>query len=286
MPGSLKKTAQTFLKRIGLYQRLKSSRLYDLYWSLADRTLLAGRNGEVGFYQRMLAGFQKGDLIFDVGANKGYKADIFLRLGARVVAVDPDDTNQQVLRQRFLQYRLAPKPVLIEGKAVSDSIGIMTLWIDAPGSAKNTLNPKWVDTLRNDEKRFGQHLNFTAEKKVETTTLDRLMEIHGTPFFIKIDVEGHEPSVLRGLKRPVPYLSFEVNLPEFKAEGTQCIQTLHAVFPAGEFNYATDCQHGMKLEKWLPQAEFIRACDQCQESTIEVFWRTNVRPGASSSFKN
>jgi hypothetical protein len=56
--------------------------------------------------------------------------------------VDPDEENQEALRQRFLKYRLTPKRVDIEDKAVSDAISIKTMWIDAPGSAMNTLDPR------------------------------------------------------------------------------------------------------------------------------------------------
>jgi len=90
MRASFKQWAQTFLKRIGLYQRIKSSCLYDFYWSIADRRLIDDRSTEVDFYRNTLEGFQPGDVIFDVGANEGQKTDIFLRLGAKVVAVEPD----------------------------------------------------------------------------------------------------------------------------------------------------------------------------------------------------
>jgi FkbM family methyltransferase len=273
----LKKFAQTFLRRVGLYQRLKSSFAYDFYWAFANQPLLEDRAKEVEFYKKTLQGFRKGNLIFDIGANAGYKTDIFLRLGARVVAVDPDDENQQVLRQRFLKYRLRPKRVDIEGKAVSDAIAIKTMFIDIPGSAKNTLNPKWVQTLRTDAKRFGQRLDFAGKKEVETVTLEKLIATHGIPFFIKIDVEGHEPSVLRGLNRPVPYLSFEVNLPEFKLEGLQCINILHEIAADGQFNYAVDCQRGLIVEQWMAQRQFTRLFEQCEEASVEVFWRTAVR---------
>jgi hypothetical protein len=105
--------------------------------------------------------------------------------------------------------------------AVSDSVGTHTMWVDAPGSAKNTLNPKWVDTLRTDAQRFGTTLQFAQELEVKTTTLEELFRIHGRPYYIKIDVEGHEPAVLKGLQSAVPYVSFEVNLPEFKPEAVQ-----------------------------------------------------------------
>ncbi len=271
----LKKFAQTFLRQVGLYQRLKSSFVYDFYWAFANQRLLEYRTREVGFYQRTLQGFRKGDLIFDIGANGGYKTDIFLRLGARVVAVDPDKANQEVLRQRFLKYRLTPKRVKIEGKAVSDAISIKTMWIDTPGSAKNTLSPKWVETLRTDSKRFGERLDFASKEQVETVTLEQLIATHGIPFFIKIDVEGHEASVLRGLNRPVPYLSFEVNLPEFKLEGLQCINILHEIAADGQFNYAVD-ERGPMLGNWMPCREFAGVMERCEAPSIEVFWRTSI----------
>src|SRR5690242_6305151 len=106
----VKTSVHNLLKRIELYERVKASSLYDLYWSIADHKVIAQRSAEVSFYRQLLNGFSKRDLIFDVGANHGSKSDIFLRLGARVVAVEPDETNQSILRQKFLTYRLHPKP--------------------------------------------------------------------------------------------------------------------------------------------------------------------------------
>jgi FkbM family methyltransferase len=272
----LKQYGQAFLRRIGLYQRLKSSFVYDLYWAFANQRLLEARANEVEFYKKTLRGFQRGSLVFDIGANEGYKTDIFLRLGARVVAVDPDPTSQDVLRQKFLKYRFVPKKVAIEGRAASDAITTKTLWIDTPGSAKNTLSQKWVSTLRYDEHRFRQRFHFGDKIAVETTTLEKLIQVHGYPFFIKIDVEGYEPNVLQGLKQPVPYLSFEVNLPEFRAEGLRCIDILGGIVGSGEFNYAVDCQRGMVCERWMTAKEFAQVLGQCSDPSIEVFWKTCI----------
>src|SRR5689334_10232142 len=96
---SLKQRVQAFLSRVGLYQRIKSSCLYDLYWSIADRRLIDDRSKEVEFYRNTLKGFRPGHVIFDVGANEGQKTDIFLRLGAKVVAAEPDERNQSILKQ-------------------------------------------------------------------------------------------------------------------------------------------------------------------------------------------
>jgi hypothetical protein len=45
--------------------------------------------------------------------------------------------------------------------------------------------------------------------RVPVTTLDTLIDHHGLPAFIKLDVEGFEVEALHGLTRPVPALSFE-----------------------------------------------------------------------------
>jgi FkbM family methyltransferase len=273
----LRESVQSTLKRSGIYQRVKASSVYDLYWKVADRRLIDNRNREVDFYRNLLARSQRGSLIFDVGANAGDKTDVFLRLGARVVAVELDERCQEILRGKFLEYRLAPKPVVIVGKAVSDGIRNETMWIDGPASAVNTLSKKWVETLKTAKGSF-EHghcgLDFARSKTVETTTLEELIRAHGLPFFVKIDVEGHEASVIRGLKHPVQFLSFEINLPEFEQEGLECVKLLNGLLADGKFNYATDLQCGMALEKWLSAQEFSKVLEQCSDGSIEVFWRT------------
>jgi FkbM family methyltransferase len=261
---------------MGVYERLKASWVYQVYWTIMDSRIVADGIREAEFYRHTLQGFQRGHLIFDVGANHGHKTSIFLRLGAKVVAVEPDDANQEKLRQRFLEYRLTPKPVRLVAKALSDSNSVATMWVDAPGSAKNTMSLKWVTTLREDEKRFGERLGFSGTRKVETTTVEDLIDAYGIPFFIKIDVEGHEVSVLRGMKRPVPYLSFEVNLPEFASEGLECIELLNKIAGNGEFNYVADLRAGLELKQWLPHQDFVRLFEEVKDSSIEVFWRTPV----------
>lgn len=268
------------LKQSDLYSRMKTSRLYDAYWTLRDRSRIDRRREEVNFYRSLLSGFPRGGLIFDVGANRGDKTDVFLRLGARVVAVEPDQDSRRVLGQKFLQYRFAPKPVAIVGKALSDRIGVETMWVDGPGSFLNTLSKKWVETLRGDKARFAHtsdKLEFAGRADVETTTLEQLITAHGSPFFIKIDVEGYEPVVLRGLQHPVPYLSYEVNLPEFRPEGLESVQVLSRLADDGTFNYIFDTKRGLCENRWLSPAEISRVIERCSEKSIEVFWKTKGR---------
>jgi FkbM family methyltransferase len=267
-----------------LEHRVKSSLIRRTYWAVAKRQTLISSQREEGFYRNLLVGLQHDDLIFDVGANQGAKTDVFLRLGARVVAVEPDDACQQILRDRFLRYRLKPCPVTLIGKAVSNKIGTEKMWIDGPGSAVNTISRKWADRLKEDKESFKYGhcgLEFSSSKPVETTTVEHLVNLHGVPFFVKIDVEGHELSVLLGMRRPVPYLSFEVNLRTFRHEGIECVRVLSRLQADGRFNYTPDCCSGLILRKWLSSEEFCAVIDSCSDETIEVFWRSNcslVRP--------
>jgi FkbM family methyltransferase len=265
------------LRQGAIYQRAKTSWIYDLYWRLADGQIIDDRQNEVEFYRNLLEGFQDGDIIFDVGANHGYKSDIFLRLGARVVAVESDETSQEILKQKFLKYRLKKKRLVVVSRAVSDGSSRKTMWIDTPGGAKNTLSRKWTDVLRDDNSRFGYRLSFGQCKEVETVSIEQLIVSYGLPLFVKIDVEGHELNVLRGMKRPVRYLSYEVNLPEFREEGIECAQLLWNLAPDGTFNYTSACGKGLVLNHWASREEITEALDSCTDTSVEIFWKTNAR---------
>jgi FkbM family methyltransferase len=269
----VKALLQRFLRELGIYHRLKASAVYDIYWRLVDPRVIQQAEAELEFYRKVLPSFRAGDLIFDVGANQGTKTRTFLRLGARVIAIEPDPTNQEILRASFLKRRFTPPPVILVPAALSESIGTERLWVDEPGSAKNTLSPKWVDILRHDGERFGHTHQFGRSKTVQTTTLDALIRKHGRPFFVKIDVEGSEARVLRGLSRPVPNISFEVNLPEFLEEGLECVKRLEGLEARGAFNYVVHYEEGLALPAWLSGQEFALRLRLCRARSVEVFWK-------------
>ncbi|HEY1805449.1 MAG TPA: FkbM family methyltransferase [Terracidiphilus sp.] len=261
-----------------LRNRLKSSSIRRIYRMIFNREVFLSTEREEEFYRNFLVGLKPGDIIFDVGANEGAKTDIFLRLSANVVALEPDDACLNTLRDRFLRYRWRAKDVSLVGKAVSDKSGKEEMWIDGPGSAVNTMSRKWADHLKDHKDSFPHGhcgLEFRQSKSVETTSIRDLIKLYGSPFFIKIDVEGHELSVLRGMPHPVPFLSFEVNLSTLRQEGIDCARVLGGLEPDGRFNYTPDCCAGMALPDWLSLDEFCGVLASCPEETIEVFWRTN-----------
>jgi len=69
------------------------------------------------------------------------------------------------------------------------------------------LSPDWVKTTSR-EFNF-RKVVWDHREPVKVITLDDLIARHGLPRFCKIDVEGFEIEVLRGLTQAIPLLSFE-----------------------------------------------------------------------------
>ncbi len=147
---------------------------------------------------------QRGDLVFDVGAHVGDRIASFRRLGARVVAVEPQPALVKVLK---LIYGRA-SDVTIEAVAVGGDSGTAELMINPDNPTVSTASRGFISAARGAPGWETQRWTKTAQ--VPMTTLDALIARHGVPAFIKIDVEGFEAEALAGLSQPVKALSFEI----------------------------------------------------------------------------
>lgn len=144
-----------------------------------------------------------GDLVFDVGAHVGDRVASFRRLGACVVAVEPQRAMVRALRLLYGRDR----SVTIEAVAVGDKPGSARMLINPDNPTVSSVSRAFVAAAGGAPGWDDQRWSEFAE--VEVTTLDALIAKHGVPTFIKIDVEGLEADVLSGLSKAVRALSFE-----------------------------------------------------------------------------
>ncbi|SDX47986.1 FkbM family methyltransferase [Thiocapsa roseopersicina] len=178
----------------GLRAALGVARSLKIYY-------LHGRRSRMdAFYRAFLA---PQDLAFDIGSHVGDRIGCFRRIGARVLAVEP-----QPVLVRTLRWLYGRDPaVRIEATAVGRASGRADLRLNRANPTVSTLSTGFISAAREAPGWEGQHWDGAVE--VACTRLDDLIERHGMPRFIKIDVEGYEAEVLGGLTRPVDALSFE-----------------------------------------------------------------------------
>jgi FkbM family methyltransferase len=200
---------------------------------------------------RLYCGFvRRGDLVFDIGAHVGDRVASFRRLGARVVAVEPQPAMARVLR---LVYGLRPG-VIIEREAVGRSAGTTRLMINVDNPTVSTASRGFVSAARDSPGWEGQR--WSKSVTVAMTTLDALIDKHGEPAFIKIDVEGFEEEALAGLTRPVKALSFEFTIIQ-REIALVCIERCLAI-GYRRFNAALGESQSLVTADWVDGQEIIR----------------------------
>jgi FkbM family methyltransferase len=151
-------------------------------------------------YARFL---RAGDLAFDIGAHVGDRAGSFRRLGARVVALEPQPLCAHAIRAIYA----GDGGVTLLEAACGERIGTVVLKINSANPTVSTASADFVSAADGAGGWEGQVWDTTIE--VPCTTLDALVSEYGQPAFAKVDVEGFEATVLAGLSRPLPALSFE-----------------------------------------------------------------------------
>jgi FkbM family methyltransferase len=173
----------------------------------------------------ILADFIKnGDLVFDIGANIGKMTWMYRRLGARVVAIEPQAVCVEQLKETFMD----DDGVTIEAIACGERSGAAKMSCYG-GTTISTLVPGHYWQLGGPWE--GTPTDWT--EIVPMTTLDLVISQYGIPAFIKIDVEGYEHQVLCGLSQFVP-LQFEYH-PVFWEQACKCMARILQIEPAAQF---------------------------------------------------
>jgi FkbM family methyltransferase len=250
--------------------RFDDSGLYGLYLQLTAPQYCAAKTSEKNFYKDLIAPLDA-KLIFDIGGNGGAKSRIFASLARSVVCVEANPAAAAKLRQRFLR----EPAVKIIPKACGAREGSARLHVfEGSDEGYNTLSQKWLDQL---SRGAGCHreLRPVGEHEVEVTTLDRLIEEHGMPTYIKIDVEGFEWNVVQGLSHSIPLISVECNLPAFERETLDIIDQRSTIDSTTLFNYVTtEPPRRFESPRWLTDDEAKDVIQSGKIGYMELYCRS------------
>lgn len=205
---------------------------------------------------------QQGSLCFDVGANTGSRVASFLMLKAKVIAIEPQHICYKELQKNFKTENVTVVP-----KGVGAKNEIKDFYI-ADDSLISSFSPEWI---KGQKTGYFKNNKWDHVEKVEIVTLDMLIEQYGIPDFIKIDTEGFELEVLKGLSRPVKALSFEYTLPHQKDKAVECIEVIDNLYQEkGMYNICRDEDYKMKFQEWIPANEIIKLV-KGETFTVENF---------------
>ncbi len=214
------------------------------YQLLFNRSKYLRRRRMARFYSQFIA---SGDLVFDIGANVGVYAEILSGLGARVVAVEPNPECVRLLKSLERRASLVVVPC-----AAGDAPGKLVLRL-SDNSQLSSANPEWQKQVDSSKLHQGSH--WRAEISVDTVTLDQLHGRFGLPAFVKIDVEGLDDKVLRGMSFRPGVVTFEYNrlLPSV---AMRCLESpvLDRVY---EFNFVDTGELRCVSTRWLGRSEFL-----------------------------
>jgi FkbM family methyltransferase len=225
------------------------ARAWGIARSLAMYHGVPGRQRRMA---RLYANFiRPGDVAFDIGAHVGSRVRAWRRLGARVIAVEPQPDFVRILRLLFGR----DPEVTIVPVAVGARAGRARLELSSATPTVSSMSPTWIEAVVKDH-RFAD-VRWDRSVEVDVATLDDLIARYGLPSFCKIDVEGSETDVLAGQTSAVPALSFEY-LPlahDAALQALRLVEQLGAAAGGYRYNYSPIETMRFASRRWLDAGE-------------------------------
>ena len=212
-------------------------------------------------------------MLFDIGANRGDAVVVGLNKGfTKIIAIEAAPKIYKELVSNFIY----DTRVICIRAAVSDVDNQRIEFYEAEEDGLSTLNKDWL--TKEDMPYKGKPYRTI---KATTITIDTLVKEYGEPTLIKIDVEGAEWLVLKGMTKKYGVLTFEwtdVTLGEHCAQ-LGYLESLGYTEVAPQFIV----NHLEEPTEWFPIKEF-HICDWIlghKDEWENGGWKTaNLRPTA------
>lgn len=146
------------------------------------------------------------NLIFDVGFHEACDTEFYLRKGFRVVAIDANPMLCEKARERLVDY-IESGRLHILNFGISESDKVEDFIINFDKSDWSSFVPT-----------FGHRTGNTKIVPVQCKPLDYFLEMFGTPYYLKVDIEGYDytcVAALQGRSSLPKFVSVEATVEDF-----------------------------------------------------------------------
>jgi FkbM family methyltransferase len=147
------------------------------------------------------------NLVFDIGFNLGNYSKSILKKNPAVKIIGID-ANNDLLNKSYTHENIKKIYCLVSDKKNNKQ----NFFINREYHGASTASTEYLKIGRlatGSETQEKMTKLFHEIKEVETKTIDQLIDSYGVPDLIKIDVEGYEEVVIKGLSKKIPKITFE-----------------------------------------------------------------------------
>ena len=202
-------------------------------------------------------------LIFDIGLHVGVDTSFYLAKGFRVIGVEAMASLCEEV-QRDFSAEVESGRLTIVNSAIADRPGPVTFYAH-PISVWGTIRPAWAN--RNEQVGAGASTAIT----VPGITFGELLQEHGVPYFMKIDIEGADMLCLEGLRGASAVPEF-VSIESDKSSWTGLVHEFDVLNELGYRRFKIVPQHKVHRQR-LPEPA---------REGVDIPWR--FAKGASGAF--
>jgi len=147
-------------------------------------------------------GVENQKIIYDIGANNGDDTAFYLAKGFKTIAVEANPKLCVDIEDKF-SAAIGSGELVVENVGVAENSSTLPFYVNSFDS--------WSSFHKASKAANTNNYDVVS---VETQPLSEIVEKHGTPHYIKLDIEGFElkaVSTLNSLEEQAPFLSFEIN---------------------------------------------------------------------------
>lgn len=140
--------------------------------------------------------------IFDIGTNHGHFTDEYLILNpnSKIICIEANPNLCAYLVNKFMNNDNVSVYHYLVSNTSNQNIDF---YINPGCDGVSTASTDWVKNSRFSDSNWAEPI------KIESITLDDLIDNTFIPDMIKIDVEGYENTVIKGLTKKVDLIQFE-----------------------------------------------------------------------------